>query len=310
MRILAIRYSGLGDIVMLLPTLKKLKEKYSSAHITLLTDKSNAQMLSLSCGAIDDVIPFNRGFFRQKRIVKSLFELLKLFKNIRKKYDICIDFQNFGETATISYLSNAKKKIGMPKNKKYNYGYTDIVKNEDECHRSQRFARVAQVSDKITFPKLCTNQKLEIAKKAIVGINIGSTQESRRWSEKSFATVAKALIDSQQYDVKLFIGPMEKGLKKSFETLDLKVVENVDLVELAKEIETCSYFISNDTGPVHIAAGLGVAILTLFSTGWDSDVGALTQYKTFIRKEKINDITPDEVLEKFSQLTAGIYQDD
>ena len=57
MRILAIRYSGLGDVVMLLQTLKKLKDKYENCHITLLTDKSNSSLKDISCGLIDEIIP-------------------------------------------------------------------------------------------------------------------------------------------------------------------------------------------------------------------------------------------------------------
>ena len=67
MRILAIRYSGLGDVVMLLQTLEKLKNKYENCHITLLTDKSNISLKDISCGMIDEVISLDRSVFRKRK---------------------------------------------------------------------------------------------------------------------------------------------------------------------------------------------------------------------------------------------------
>ncbi len=65
--ILVIRYSGLGDVVMLLQTLKKLKEKYNNPTITLLTDHTNSAILENTCGVIDNIIPINRKVFKEKR---------------------------------------------------------------------------------------------------------------------------------------------------------------------------------------------------------------------------------------------------
>ena len=84
MRILAIRYSGLGDVVMLLQTLEKLKNKYENCHITLLTDKSNISLKDISCGMIDEVISLDRSVFRKRKYFLSLVEIVKLFPKIIK----------------------------------------------------------------------------------------------------------------------------------------------------------------------------------------------------------------------------------
>ncbi|WP_368030667.1 glycosyltransferase family 9 protein [Arcobacter sp. s6] len=112
MKILIIRYSGLGDIVMLLQTLEKVKIKYNTSNITLLTDSANKDIIHLTNGLINNIIPLNRKCFKEKRIIASLKEVYYLFKNIRKRFDMCINFQNFGETAALSYFVNAKIKLG------------------------------------------------------------------------------------------------------------------------------------------------------------------------------------------------------
>ncbi len=309
MKILAIRYSGLGDVVMLLQTLKKLKNKYKDCHITLLTDKSNSSIMEISCGVIDEVIPFDRTVFKKKQYIKALIESLKLLTKIRKKYDLTIDFQSFGETATISYLSNAKEKFGAPKNKKYNYGYTSIISRNDYNHRSQLFSRIAKVDDKLDFSKLCIKncnknfiyplqKELDLNKKTI-GLNIGSSQENRRWNEKNFAKLQEIL--EKEYNILIFIGPAEKLYKYAFKKNSL-FIEDVNLIDLSISMSLCDIVITNDTGPAHIAAAIGITTITLFSTGEDWNVGVLTDKKAFLKSNNINNLTINQVLTKLNTL--------
>lgn len=309
MRILAIRYSGLGDVVMLLQTLEKLKNKYENCHITLLTDKSNISLKDISCGMIDEVISLDRSVFRKRKYFLSLVEIVKLFPKIRKQFDMTIDFQNFGETATLTYFTNAKIKLGSPKKDKYNYGYTEIIKRSDHNHRSQLFSRIAKVNDNLDYSKLCLNneainfkeqlnKQLDKSKKTI-GLNIGSTQDSRRWNEDNFSKLNDIL--KADYNILIFIGPYEKAYKYAFKE-DSFFIEDINLIKLSGAISICDCFISNDTGPVHIAAALQISTLTLFSTGNDFNVGALSNKKQSIKNVNINKITVNEVIEKLNNL--------
>ena len=309
MRILAIRYSGLGDVVMLLQTLEKLKNKYENCHITLLTDKSNISLKDISCGMIDEVISLDRSVFRKRKYFLSLVEIVKLFPKIRKQFDMTIDFQNFGETATLTYFTNAKIKLGSPKKDKYNYGYTEIIKRSDHNHRSQLFSRIAKVNDNLDYSKLCLNNeainfkeqlKNQIDKnKKTIGLNIGSTQDSRRWNENNFSKLNDIL--KADYNILIFIGPCEKTYKYAFKE-DSFFIEDINLIKLSGAISICDCFISNDTGPVHIAAALQISTLTLFSTGNDFNVGALSNKKQSIKNVNINKITVNEVIEKLNNL--------
>ena len=305
MRILAIRYSGLGDVVMLLQTLEKLKNKYENCHITLLTDKSNISLKDISCGVIDEIISFDRSVFTKRKYFLSLVEIVKLFPKIRKQFDMTIDFQNFGETATLTYFTNAKIKLGSPKKDKYNYGYTEIIKRSDHNHRSQLFSRIAKVDDSLDYSKLCLNNeaikfKEEIKKqldksKKTIGLNIGSTQENRRWNENNFSKLNDIL--KADYNILIFIGPCEKVYKYAFKE-DSFFIQDINLIKLSGAISLCDVLITNDTGPAHLAAALDVLTLTLFSTGEDYNVGALISKKEFIKNIDINKITIEEVINK------------
>ena len=76
----------------------------------------------------------------------------------------------------------------------------------------------------------------------------------------------------------------------------------VELIKLSGAISLCDVLITNDTGPAHLAAALEVPTLTLFSTGEDYNVGALIDKKEFIKNIDINEITVEEVSNKFNLL--------
>ncbi len=313
-KILAIRFSGLGDIVMLLATLQKLKAK-EPCRIILLCDCANAGVAKLSCGLIDEVFCIDRSLFRAKSF-KAFKEIVRLFRFLQSQtFDEVIDFQNFGETATISFFAKAKQKRGAPKKPKYHFGYTHIVPRDERGHRSQFFHSIAGVEDSLVYPKLCLNKeakdyakrlvsKLDVTKTTI-GLNIGSTQESRRWSEKRFLELGQRL--KSRANVLVFIGPKEKRFAPLFE--EFVVVQNTSISQLAGALSLCDLLVTNDTGPAHIAAALGVKTCTLFSTGTDENVGALTRNKTFIRKNPINSIEVEEVLSILQKtlLSKNIY---
>lgn len=317
MEILAIRFSGMGDIVMLLQTFQKLKKKYANARITLLCDSANQDIAKNSGGLIDDVVTLNRGVFKAKKFWAILKEITHLFALRKKQFDLIIDFQNFGETALITHFCKAKEKRGAPKKKNKEYAYTTIVPRDESGHRSQFFSRIAGVDDSLDFSKmlLCETAKayrtflmtkLDQSKKTI-GLNIGSTQESRRWSEKNFAKFGEYY--KKDFNVVVFAGEREKQYLDAFSN-DVIRVSDVSVDELCGAIGACDYFVSNDTGPMHVAAALGIPTLTFFSTGLDANTGALSAQKVFLCNfDNINALSVQDAVKEFELLLSkGVLQ--
>ncbi len=317
MEILAIRFSGMGDIVMLLQTFQKLKQKYANAHITLLCDSANQDIAKNSGGLIDDVVTLNRGVFKAKKFWAILKEIAHLFVLRKKQFDLIIDFQNFGETALITHFCKAKEKRGAPKKKNKEYAYTTIIPRDESGHRSQFFSRIAGVDDRLDFSKMLLSEtakayrthlmaKLDRNKKTI-GLNIGSTQESRRWSEKNFAKFAEYY--KKDFNVVVFAGKREKQYLDAFSN-DVIRVSDVNVDELCGAIGACDYFVSNDTGPMHVAAALGIPTLTFFSTGLDANTGALSAQKVFLCNfNDINALSVQDAVKEFELLLSkGVLQ--
>jgi heptosyltransferase-2 len=104
--------------------------------------------------------------------------------------------------------------------------------------------------------------------KPILGINPGATYGSaKRWYPEEFAKVANAL--GEKYDVIIFGGPGEEEIAKDIEKkLTISNYQNLcgklSIKELCEHIGGLDLFITNDSGPMHIAAAYNVPIVAVF----------------------------------------------
>ena len=121
-------------------------------------------------------------------------------------------------------------------------------------------------------------------------------------TEKNYNEMREVMLTSGFNNMGLAIvfHEVEHGVRSLYRTIEHS--EDINLIKLSGAISICDCFISNDTGPVHIAAALQISTLTLFSTGNDFNVGALSNKKQSIKNVNINKITVNEVIEKLNNL--------
>src|SRR3989338_1641327 len=89
-RILITKFFGVGNLVMMLPSIKALKKQYPQAKITVLTNKANHSYLEL-VPFVDDILYYNMYTFWGA--VSSFFSLITKIR--KKRYDLVIDFEQF-----------------------------------------------------------------------------------------------------------------------------------------------------------------------------------------------------------------------
>ncbi|MDF1593819.1 MAG: glycosyltransferase family 9 protein [Desulfobacterales bacterium] len=316
-KFLVIRWSGMGDVVMTLPALKWLKENFDNCHISYVTDTGFSKILEHSEN-VDKIEAIDRRGFKEKnRFFSALFGALKLICRLyfhpQKEFDVVFDLQGFGETAILSFLTGAPIRVGRTKEsflrKKI---YNSFIKANWELeHRTRYFVRAVseacghsapEIIPAPTFPKIATNRKIN---RRLVGFNIGSSTESRRWSESNFIELAKR-ISKRGFEIRFFLGPQDKFLIPKIKNVcdeynwDLSYDEDLNIINTISE---CLILISNDTGPGHIAAAMGLPIITLFSTTDPDNAKPLTDKAVWFRNENdINMITVSEVEKGFLEL--------
>ena len=102
----------------------------------------------------------------------------------------------------------------------------------------------------------------------VAGVSPGAYRQSRMWPEERFAEVIKWLLRDMMACVVLTGGDRERGviesLAGSFAGEKITTVVDIPLVELAAVIGKMDIFITNDTGPMHIAAAMDVPVVALF----------------------------------------------
>jgi len=307
-KILVIRWSGMGDIIMTLPAVKWLKEHFQHCHISYLTDIAFAAILEKS-GLVDSIATIDRrGFTSAKRFFSAAAGTAATVYHLRgSEFNMAFDLQGFGETALLALLSGAPVRVGRIKDsslRRWIYN-TPIQADWISEHRSRYFIRTvaeacaATVPAVIDPPELKTTPGRYNSGRAYVGLNIGASTESRRWSERHFIGLAKRL-SGRGYDIRFFLGPQEKFLAETIRPVCQEhhwdFVFHTRMEPLMETIAECRLLVSNDTGPGHLAAALGLPVITLFSSGTPENVKPLAKEARWFRNETdINQITVSEV---------------
>ena len=104
----------------------------------------------------------------------------------------------------------------------------------------------------------------------VIGFQIGSSLENRRWSTASFAKLADLL--AEKLNARIFLFGVASESKSAEEMIRLRKRENsivnltgkTDLNQLTKLLKGCAYLVTNDTGTMHLAAALNTKIIGLF----------------------------------------------
>ncbi|MDQ3713209.1 MAG: glycosyltransferase family 9 protein, partial [Acidobacteriota bacterium] len=109
--ILIIDFGQIGDVILSLPTLKAVRERFPAAQITAMIGKSGAEIIEIS-GFVDERITVDRVKLRDGKKLESIKEVLKIVRDVRRrKFDFVIDLHSLYETNLLGYLSGAKHRL-------------------------------------------------------------------------------------------------------------------------------------------------------------------------------------------------------
>lgn len=269
MRVLIIRLSSIGDIILTTPILKQLKEKFPDIVIDFVVLKNFKDSIEGS-PYIDNLILFDKkkddGFRNIKKFGKKLNE---------NKYDYVFDLHRKFRSKLIS--SEIKSKIFVyPKRKlwksllvklkliKYHVDDT-IIKNYFKAFKVLGIKYRWEDLD-FSFSK----EDLENVKKysGMFAMAPGASKETKKWLPEKFGKLAKKLYD--RYKIKTVL----LGGKEDIERCELinKVSENscinlagkISLKESGALLSMSKLLVTNDSGPFHIGRGVGCKSYVIF----------------------------------------------
>ncbi len=244
----------LGDAIMTTPAVENIIKTYPKAQITLLGSFVSTQAFQ-GFKNINHII-----IDETKKNGNRYLNLIKLAKSIGK-VDIALSFRRSLSSKFMMFFIQAKKK----------YQYKRLTK--EEIHQVLRYNDFVNYSFKTNLPAgdLKLYYAPHIYAKPTLGINPGATYGSaKRWYPKEFANVAIAL--TKQYDIVIFGGPgevdiandIEKELKEKGITNYTNLAGKTTIPKLIEYIAGLDVFLTNDSGPMHIAAAYKINTVAIF----------------------------------------------
>jgi lipopolysaccharide heptosyltransferase II len=276
-RILIIKLTLMGDTILLVPTLRAIREKFPRAKISVIFSQVNAEILK-NCPYIDEkiIVPLEK--------LLSPFYLSGLIKKIReKKFELAIDFEQWYRiSALISFLSQAKERVGFKTAKQYrHYLFTRTALHQRDVHELEAFLDLARVLNIET-----ANKKLELWPKEenlkearaclerlgvnsdfmIIHSEVSATGRQRQWPIENFARLATTI--REKYNLKILIASSEKGRREAEELNSLLGKEaglliGMPLLTLFVIAGRARLVVTNNTGFMHLAAASGTAVIGL-----------------------------------------------
>ncbi len=276
----------IGDAVMCEPALSAVRGLFPEAEVTLLVKPTIAELLAHH-PAVDCTL-----VYEDRRKHAGLAGKWALAEELRRRrFDLAILFQNAFEAALISFLAGIARRYGYATDGR-GWLLTDPVArgpNTVRKHQVQYYLdllRPLGVNGSAAAPKLFLSEQEEremTAKLAgrgveagdlVIGLNPGSTYGgAKRWLPDRFAeTVQRVAADQRRTGRQAHV--VIVGAKGE-EALALSIADRLSVPaillsgqttvrELMAVTKRCDLFLTNDTGPMHIAAAFGVPVVAVF----------------------------------------------
>lgn len=271
MKLLIVQTAFFGDVVLTIPLIQAAK-KYLKAQISVICIPSTENILE-SHPAIDEIIVFDK-----KKSEKGFFPLIKFVKKIKeKKFDVALIPHPSFKSALIPYLAAIPERIGFS-NTAGSFFFTDRVFFDKNKHQLERYLELlkhfgVEVREEKTEVRIDGQDEKfadDILPQAegIFGINPGSAWATKRWPAEKYAELSDKISKDLGGQIVIFGGhdDIETAAKveKNMKSKAINLSGKTTLKQLAASVRRCRVFITNDSGPMHIAAAMNIPVVAIF----------------------------------------------
>ena len=284
--ILVIKPSALGDIVLALPALSALRRSFPQARISWLVRPEFAPLLE-DHPHLTQTILFDRRLlgkaWYQPRAMRGLVALVRQLRHSR--FDAVVDLQGLFRTACLAWLTGCPRRFGMANAREgASLFYTHKVPQTPECiHLVDYYLKVVKemgASDlRVEFVLGSGAASGAAVKRLLAQQGVGpdgyvvlvpaSSDPDKCWPAERFATIAD-MISTEMGLAVVACGTAAEGraieeVQRFARTAVVNLAGRTSVPELVAVLRGARLVVSNDTGPGHMAAALGVPLVMLFS---------------------------------------------
>jgi lipopolysaccharide heptosyltransferase II len=276
-RICIIKPSALGDVAQTLPLLPVLQWRFPQASIAWVI---NRELSDLVAGHpdLDEVIPFDRhGGWR---------EFWRLLRTLRsRRFDLVFDLQGLLRTGLMTRATGARWRVGLQTAREgahlaCNMTIPDTSRAVPAHERNWRVAEWLGLGEMPRLALVATTDadrawvqgQLTALPRPVIGIHPGAKWETKRWPVEKFADVALRAMRTHGGSVVVVGGSGDVALGErivqpitdaGFSAVNL--AGRTSLQQLAGLLRSVSLLVSNDSGPLHLAAELGTPVVGVYT---------------------------------------------
>ena len=346
LKILILKPSSLGDVIQALPVLRLLKLHFHEAEIFWWIDSSLAPLVA-GDPDLAGIIRFERKRWGKPR---HWPEMLRSVHRLREHhFDLVIDLQCLLRSATFAWLANGRQLVGLDEVREGARGFYDLAAPRTSFHTHavdwylsvlpplgvpvhknftwlpERPEIAAAVKQK--WPEVFPAPGSQLPTPKLILLQPGARWNNKRWPAGHFAELVRAL--AQKFPAARFaiLGnqgdqPLGGIIAQAAPARCLNLCGATSLPEMIEWIRLGDLMITNDTGPMHVAAALGRPLVALLGPTEPRRTGPYGQLQNVLRldlpcspclssrctfekpNECLNALSPAQVLHRVEKLLA------
>jgi heptosyltransferase II len=295
-RILVRATNWIGDAVMTTPAMGALRSSFPAAEIVVVGNPLVAELFRHH-PYCDRVLVFDKKGEHQG--VRGLLRFCRILR--RERFDLAILLQNAVEAAVMAFLARIPRRAGYATD-----GRALLLTHpvrvgaaERRLHHTRYYLEMLEALEirggDGALRLACTDDELAGARELLgegipVVINPGAAYGSaKRWYPERFSDVGNRLAAEYGARIVLTGGPGEteigRDIAASMSVPPLNLIGKTSVRELMAVLSLCRLVVTNDSGPMHVAAAFGVPIVAVFGPTDHTTTSPLAENCRIIRKE-------------------------
>ncbi|OGX16436.1 MAG: lipopolysaccharide heptosyltransferase II [Omnitrophica WOR_2 bacterium RBG_13_41_10] len=278
-RILIIRTDRVGDVLLSTPVIKAIRETYPQAYIAMMVGPYAKEIIEGN-PYLDEVIIYDKDN-RHKGWLSSVKFSFLLSK---RKFELAVILHPTNRVHLVTFFAGIPRRLGY--DRKFGFLLTDRVKHTKQLGQKHELEYSLDLlghlgikgQDKNIFipikaesekwvEDLFDQEKIDKLDR-LLAIHPGASCPSKIWPQERFAQATDRLIDEHGFKVLIIAGPKDiayaKVVARNMRHAVIDLSGKTSISQLASVLKRCRLFISNDSGPVHIASAVGTPVISIF----------------------------------------------
>lgn len=276
-RILIIQTAFIGDVVLATPLIQSLSKGFPRAELYLITTPKGKEVLD-GDPCLANIIPYDK-----KGHQKGIFHFLKIAEELRRmQFDLAVVPHPSFRSSLLAFLCGIPYRIGFDRNAGA-FLFTSKVEYQLKLHEAKRNLELAyalgapegnyplriHISDRDReFSRDFISKNGILPIDLLIGINPCSVWPTKRWIPERFAQVGDALSNEFKARI-ILVGGHEDGwlvekIALLMKTRPILAAGRLTLKQLAGVMEQCQLFVTNDSGPLHLAMAMKTPTIAIF----------------------------------------------